>query len=220
MQARTIEDRLREEYFSLLPDIRHIVLQLEAQIRYYTLPILRSLRSHEQLIVKSRIKDCESAIITLRRKSDGGVFDPSREDHYSLSALSDLAGVRVLAFPAYRVAEADRILRPYFELWESDPVLDDAGRPLAVKYRGLLDGSPRIKAEYQIVPMLLGLFWEVEHSAMYKSGIATTSNRMRLRRAAVERSLSDFEAGVADLLPDNPEFGFDPHPKHTEQEER
>jgi hypothetical protein len=40
---RTIEDRLREEYSLLLPDIRRVTEQLESEVRYCVLPILRTL---------------------------------------------------------------------------------------------------------------------------------------------------------------------------------
>jgi hypothetical protein len=36
MADRTIEDRLREEYFELLPEIGRVRQQLESEIRYYT----------------------------------------------------------------------------------------------------------------------------------------------------------------------------------------
>ncbi len=39
IDERTIEDRLREEYFELLPDIRRVAEHLEAEVRYCVLPI-------------------------------------------------------------------------------------------------------------------------------------------------------------------------------------
>jgi hypothetical protein len=35
--GRTIEDRLRKEYFELLPDICRVAEQLEAEVRYCVL---------------------------------------------------------------------------------------------------------------------------------------------------------------------------------------
>jgi len=48
---RTIEDRLREEYSLLLPDIGRVTEQLESEVRYCVLPILRTLNKYEQLEV-------------------------------------------------------------------------------------------------------------------------------------------------------------------------
>jgi len=52
-----------------------------------------------------------------------------------------------------------------FPEWSPDPVPsdDEDGEP-----HGYCQASERIKGEIQIVSMLIGLFWEVEHSAIYK----------------------------------------------------
>ena len=71
MAERTTEDRLREEYFDLLPDIRRVAEFLEAEIRHCVLPISLKLREHEQLVVKPRIKECESALNSLRLRKGG-----------------------------------------------------------------------------------------------------------------------------------------------------
>jgi len=54
--------------------------------------------------------------------------------------------------------------------------------------------------------MLIGLFWDVEHSALYKSGTAILSKNMEKRKQAVEAALSEFEQGIADLLPTSTAF--------------
>lgn len=207
MPERTIEDRLREEYFDLLPEIRRVVWQLETEIRFLTLPILHDLEAHEQLLVKSRVKDCESALKTIARdagkrdedrRSEGRKFDPERPADYSMLNLPDLAGVRILVFPNSRLIEVDESLRSRFGHWTSKPVKDDSGSILAPKYHGYCeDARTKVRGEYQIVPMLLGLFWEVEHSAMYKFRAVANSKEMRDRRADVEGALSRFEAGIA-----------------------
>ncbi|HEY1808316.1 MAG TPA: hypothetical protein VGG42_07120 [Acidobacteriaceae bacterium] len=208
MPGRNIEDILREEYFSLLPEIRRVAWQLETEIRYFTLPVLQKLNHYEQLVVRSRVKDCESAIKSLRRRQEGRVFDPLRPTAYSLLSLPDLAGVRVLIFPRARLMEADRLLADRFTAWIPDPVPDEAGITLAPKYSGYCaDVSARIRAEYQVVPMLIGLFWEVEHSAMYKPspslvGMAN-SREMKLLKSEVEFALSRFEAVFENFVTEN-----------------
>lgn len=99
MTERTVEDRLREEYFGLLPEVRRVLEELEAEVQYCLLPLLSKLDKHEKLVVTSRIKECESALGALQRRQEGNVFDFDRSDTYSLKSLNDLAGVRVLAFP-------------------------------------------------------------------------------------------------------------------------
>jgi hypothetical protein len=212
MPSRTIEDRLREEYFDLLPDMRRVAWQLEAEIRYHTLSILQGLTHYEQLVVTSRVKECESAVKTLRRRQEGRTFDPERPDDYSVLNLPDLAGVRVLAFPHTRLIEVDDALQgtDCFTGWTSDPVNDEEGTVLARTYYGYFENvSDKVRAEYQVVPMLIGLFWEVEHSALYKPapslrGIAESEDMKKLK-TDVERALSRFEAGFESLVRDNTE---------------
>jgi hypothetical protein len=206
MQDRSVEHRLREEYFDNLPEIRRVLWQLETEIRFRTLPILHDLKGPEQLVIRSRVKDCESALKTLARlkgssSPEGRQFDPSRAEHYSILSLPDLAGVRVLVFPNRRLGEVDSNLRPYFKNWLVKPIKNDHGEIIAPKYYGYCkEVSSRIQGEYQIVPMLLGLFWEVEHSAMYKFRAVANSKEMRSRRARVEEALADFEQGVERFL--------------------
>jgi hypothetical protein len=58
-----------------------------------------------------------------------------------------------------------------------------------------------------VVPMLIGNFWDVEHSAMYKpagwaKGIENDPDMKRLR-AEVESSLAHFEAGFEGFVQKN-----------------
>jgi ppGpp synthetase/RelA/SpoT-type nucleotidyltranferase len=203
MGDRTIEDRLREEYFTLLPHMRRISGQLETKVRYHLIPISERLKKYEQLVVKSRVKDCESALEKLRGFQEGATFDRDRPDLYTLKSLKDLAGVRVLAFPPQRLTEIDGILLQHFKDWESDPVLDGDGH-LAFKYSGHYQTGDQVRAEYQIVSVLTGLFWEVEHSAMYKPATqfrgTAESFRMKKRRAAVLNALRAFETEFENLV--------------------
>ena len=84
MAGRTVEDRLREEYFGLLPDARRVLEELEAEVRHALLPISSRLDRYERLVVTSRIKDCESALEALRRRQEGATFDPDRVQSYTL----------------------------------------------------------------------------------------------------------------------------------------
>lgn len=118
---RTVEDRLRQEYFTLLPEIRRVADRLEAEVSYHIRLISARLRRHERLTVKCRVKSCESALEKLRARQEGAAFDESRPEIYTLTGLNDLAGVRVLAFPRGRLAEIDSKLRKVFPSWTADP---------------------------------------------------------------------------------------------------
>lgn len=99
MDARSIEDRLREEYFDLVVDARRVVDYLAAEVRHCVLPISLELNRYERLEVTSRIKACDSALDALRRRQEGATFDRDRPESYTLTALNDLASVRVSAKP-------------------------------------------------------------------------------------------------------------------------
>lgn len=103
MVERMIEDRLREEYFDLLPDIRRVAEQLEAEIRYDLLPIRRNLGKHERLVVTSRIKECSSALDALRRRQEGATFDSERTEPYTLGRVARLGRCKDSSFPSKSV---------------------------------------------------------------------------------------------------------------------
>ena len=210
MSERTSEDILREQYFNIVPDIRRVPMYLEAEVRYRTRKILQELKPHEQLVVRSRVKECESAARSLRRRQEGGTFDPERAADYSLLRLPDLAGVRVLVFPRKRMIEVDEALRTLFTDWAFDPVPDDRGGVLAPKYVGKCHSvSGEIQAEYHVVPMLIGLYWQIEHAAIYKPAPKVKalkdkadSDPMKALDASVVRALLNFDAEFERLVRD------------------
>jgi ppGpp synthetase/RelA/SpoT-type nucleotidyltranferase len=203
---RTVEDRLREQYFDLLPDIRRVAEHLEAEVKYLMLPIRRKLDRYERVVVTSRVKDCDSAVDSLRRRQEGATFDTDQPTVYRLRDLGDLAGVRVVAFPSSRFAEVDEEIRKRFESWKPDPIdLGQAELPLVPKYSGYCkEVSDRVRGEIQIVPMLIGLFWEVEHSAIYKPSPelkrVATAPEMRQCASEVYKALRAFEHQFETLL--------------------
>jgi ppGpp synthetase/RelA/SpoT-type nucleotidyltranferase len=186
----------------MLPDIRRALLQTETLVRGVLLDLSLGLEPFERVVVASRVKECDSAIASLRRRQPLGLFDSERASEYSLSTLRDLAAVRVMAFPRKRVNEAHAALRPTLSGWTSDPIpaVDDSGQPLAFKYFGKWSSDAQITAEIQIVGLLVGLFWEVEHAAIYKPtpslhGVRTDVVIQRRDEvlAALERFESEFE---------------------------
>jgi ppGpp synthetase/RelA/SpoT-type nucleotidyltranferase len=84
--------------------------------------------------VRSRVKQCESAIASLRRRQEETIFHIDRADSYTLTNLKDLAGVRVLVFPRNRLGEIDAMLRQLklFSSWTADPIRGDAGEALKI----------------------------------------------------------------------------------------
>ena len=214
MSDRSVEDHLRQEYFDLLPEIRRVAEQLETEVRHSLLPISLKLDKHEQVIVTRRIKECTSAIDSLRRRQEAGTFQTDPPKDYRLRSLPDLAGVRVVAFPRSRVTEIDRELRKRFPKWESDPVLSDEkhAEPLAFKYHGYCEeASGEVRGELQIMSLLTARFWEVEHSTVYKPAPAlervARSREMRRYTNDVLRALRVFEEEFERLIRLDPATG-------------
>lgn len=212
MAQRTVDDRLREEYFLLLPEARRVLEELEVKVRHCLLPLSSQLDKYERLVVTSRIKDCESALEALRRRQEAATFDPERGHFYTLTSLNDLAGVRVLAFPKGRLTDANAALRGHslFSSWAPDPVRADTEgeEPLALTYYGYCEASTKVRGELQVVPMLVGLFWEVEHSTIYKpspqlKGVSQ-SLAMRQRNSEVLKALKAFEEEFERLVQRDP----------------
>jgi hypothetical protein len=166
---RSVADRLREQYFTLLPDIKRVLQELQTEAAHAILSITLDLKHHERIHIEGRIKECDSAVNALRRREEARQFDEEAPAKYTLTALPDLAAIRVLVFPKARLDEVHSTLRAKYAHWLSDPVM--TGRPprfRAWKYYGCCSVSAVVRAELQIVPMLTGLFWHVEHDAFYK----------------------------------------------------
>jgi ppGpp synthetase/RelA/SpoT-type nucleotidyltranferase len=197
--VRLVEDLLRAEYVALLPSMQRILTQVETEVRYALLPLTLPLDRYERVLVRGRIKESESAVDSLRRRQEGGTFVPEEPGRYSLTSLPDLVGIRVLTFPHRHFENVRRLLAPMTNAWTSDH-LDDVnptGSPVALKYAGLRNPADAVRAEIQIVSLLVGLFWEVEHAAIYKPSPSLRgvekSPAMQSKTAAVLAALRDFE---------------------------
>jgi len=205
--SRTIEDRLREEYFDLLPEIRRTALETETRVRRDLLDISLKLERYERLLITSRVKECESAVDALRRRQLLGAWDEERPHDYSLTQLPDLAAIRVMAFPRQRLLDVEAVVRQTLSSWTADPVppIDGLAVPLALKYFGRWSLDSRITAEVQIVSLLIGAFWEVEHDAIYKPnpnlhGVMRSASVIQPRDEvlrALERFGAAFEEAIA-----------------------
>lgn len=180
-----------------MPLLRRTLTAVETEVAYLLLGATLELNSYERILVRGRIKECESAVASLRRRQEGSVFDEKRPEKYTLTSLPDLVAVRVLAFPRRRLEEAERILRTRIQGWTADPIPGGTGEPIALKYHGHWRAGDRIRAEIQIVPLLIGLFWEIEHDAIYKPDetlrAAVRADAMKASTAGVLEALRQFE---------------------------
>ena len=209
---REIRNKLRDEYFRLLPDIKKILEEMEATISYALVSIKKKLKNHEHIELQSRVKDCENAINALRPQ--GGKFLPDHAGEYSLFKLEDLAGVRVLVFPRRLMKEVDKQILMSLSGWTHKPIKrDDASEEILVnKYFGYIDTKNEIYGEYQIAPMLIGLFWQVEHAVLYKPSSILKGIEddflIRAKREAIYAAFDEFEKRFEDIVTLNIKKGY------------
>jgi ppGpp synthetase/RelA/SpoT-type nucleotidyltranferase len=219
IQTRTVKDRLRDEYFALLPDMQRTLVALEANVRHLLLPVMIGIDRYEQVRIVSRLKECESAIDALRRRQEARGFDEEKPEAYTLSSLRDLVGLRILVFPSQRIEQARSLLQPLLREWSADPVpgVESADPPIALKYFGrCASASTSITAELQIVSSLTGSFWDVEHAAVYKTSPdlqgVMASPSIRERYSAVLSALREFETEFERLIREARELESQPNP--------
>ena len=98
-------------------------------------------------------------------------------------------------------------LLPLMSEWTSDPVpgIEPGDVPVALKYHGRCKSAlTTLTAELQIVSSLIGSYWEVEHSALYKTSNnlqgALLSPRRKARQTAVLSALREFETEFEHLI--------------------
>jgi ppGpp synthetase/RelA/SpoT-type nucleotidyltranferase len=211
---RTVEDSLRAEYFDLVPDMQRTLVALDSEVRHRLVPLIIALNRYEQIRIVSRLKECGSAVDALRRRQELRRFDEDNPQSYSLTGLRDLVGIRVMVFPRNRIADVHSALLPLLSAWISDPIpgIEPEDPPIALKYHGRCDAAlTSLTAELQIVSSLIGSFWEVEHSAVYKTSPSMQglmgSSRMNERQRTVLAALRDFEDEFEHLVSEADEFG-------------
>jgi hypothetical protein len=196
-EPRTVEDQLRSEYAYLLPAMQRTRTEVETEVQHALLPATLSLDQYERIIVRARLKDCESAVDALRRRQKFGLFDADHPEQYSLISLPDLVGVRVLTFPQRCLREVHETLRPRLSGWVADHI-----EPIVFKYAGRWNPGDLVRSEIQVLSLLVGLFWEAEHSAIYKPSpnLRGVAPRMKDSSNAVIAALQAFEAEFGRLI--------------------
>lgn len=164
MNDRIVIDRLRQEYSSLRPEMAKVERLLVDQVRWHLKFLAFDLKPYERIETESRIKECESAINTLKRKfGSEAQHEFEKGSQYNLKDLKDLVGLRILVFPPRLKEKVKDVISNEFKSWNEDHN-DKLG---LLKFDGFINKSD-IGCEIQIVSLLAGLFLKVEHFAFYK----------------------------------------------------
>jgi len=101
----SVEDKLRIEYVNIYKALKDLKNRVEIKLTVLLKDELVREKTHEFLSIKSRIKTFDSAVLKLMKieRLEGRVFDDAKE--YSLTKISDLVGIRVVAFLGSRASD-------------------------------------------------------------------------------------------------------------------
>jgi hypothetical protein len=77
MSAKQAVNDLRQEYFELRAPMNKVHRHLDSNARCYLKELEYGLKEHERIGIESRIKACDSAVDSLRRKQPGRDFEVS-----------------------------------------------------------------------------------------------------------------------------------------------
>lgn len=120
--------------------------------------------------------------------------------------LKDIVGLRILVFPPSLIKPVNKIIISKFRHWRPDH--HKLGKTIICnKYDGLVNRKLKIRCEIQIISMLTGAFWDVEHFALYKPDPAYKGikENLTMRRLGDEvlTKLSEFEKTFEKLISDS-----------------
>lgn len=204
---KSIINTLRDEYYNILPSLEAANTQINLEISCLLKVIICDLKPHQRIRVITRIKECESAINALRRRKESRTFESNGD--YSLKTLPDLVGARILYFSNDIRTEIDTKLKNHFKGWAENPIKIKVSENNSIdimKYYGKFD-KYEFNSEYQIVPMLISSFWDIEHALLYKPHPNHKSIKnsvfMKVKYNKVIKSLYEFEAEFNTELEEN-----------------
>ena len=160
-----IEKWIQEEYKNLRPALNKLRKKVKKEIRTCLSDFTQSLEPWQRIEIRSRIKECNSAIDSLRKRN-----------FHTLNDLVDLVGIRIVVFPASLAEKVEGVLIDYFKTLVPDHYFYAKNEIAFRKYNGLTDDTTKIKCEIQIMPEILYSLVEVEHDFFYKVPDKNLSN--------------------------------------------
>lgn len=193
---KDLESNIRKSYHELLPVLKKIESLLVSKVQWYLRSEKFNLKEYERISVESRIKSCDSSLEKLVKKYPAPGQEGSNirryintSNDFSLDKLSDLVGIRILVFPSSKILRIQKIISREFS-WKLDPEFFAFGS----QFQGRLRGCKKIGCEIQIIPMLIGKFWDVEHFVRYKPH---PSYRFRIKN---DTEINDLSKDIYELL--------------------
>lgn len=189
-----IESQLQLEYLKIANKLYKAQEYIEIEIKHTIKTQLLKAVHANKILISSRVKDCNSAIISLKKKEEGRVFRDNKQ--YSITQLNDLIGIRVSVFPLTLLELVKTPLLDYLDSnfekqFQTDHTTIE--KYDIYKYRGIHNQFSEFKCEIQLIPMLISKFWDIEHDVFYKPASPHDAPPMKDAYYAVINSLYNFE---------------------------
>lgn len=189
-----IESQLQLNYLKIANELFQAKEYIEIEIKHTLKTLLLEPVHANKILISSRVKDCNSAITSLKMKEEGGVFRDDKK--YLITQLNDLVGLRISFFPLTLLERVKPQLLSYLKNnFEQTVEPDDSsiGNYNIYKFRGIHNKFSKFACEIQLIPMLISKFWDVEHDAFYKPANPHDAPPMKKAYDKVIESLYDFE---------------------------
>ncbi|MBU3955132.1 hypothetical protein KJ633_01590 [bacterium] len=151
-------DSNKEKYYKLLSHSKTTVKNILKNL------IINS-KAFEQIEVVGRIKTFERCIAKLKKAKEANYLD----DEVKLAEITDIIGIRILTFPNKYIEKIIEIIKKDIVGYKISKEDNKEEIDFYKTYiTSTLTGFENIQVEIQILPYLLGKYWDIEHELIYK----------------------------------------------------
>ena len=178
-----------KEYSNKIEKFKKIEEKLYFEVCHFLSDDKYNLNEFQHIEITSRIKSYSSAEKKLRNQLELTAHDKS-----SIFDLDDIIGIRISVFPLTLLRNIEKKLDEKFKSWKKEKSCH--GRYSVYKHRSNYE---KANCEIQLVPMLVGKFWDVEHSVIYKSKLSKNED-LNKSYDVIINALHDYENQVIDVL--------------------
>lgn len=158
---------LRSEYDNQINKMNGLLDYYKTEIEYLIRELKLNCKKFEKIEFSSRIKTFESCITKLKKKNEANVLT----EEAKLSEVKDLIGIRMLVFPNDYIEVIKRLIMRKHNKFTIEEIDEDKKKECDfIKFFVYfnIEKFNHILVEIQILPYLLGKYWDIEHSLIYK----------------------------------------------------
>lgn len=187
--------RLRKEYDNYLRQAKKLYEYGKREIAHLLSKKLFELEDHEKVKITGRIKTFDKCLIKLTREAG---YIP---EDASIFSVEDIIGLRIAVFPNSIIRDIQEIIDKEYPSAERD----HRREPYRLQYYVNIEelGISNNKVEIQVMPYLLGSYWDVEHGLYDSMKYGNSSEKWReTRLAIIEGEMAEKIINVSSRLSD------------------